>query len=158
MLGFFNIAHQVFTCYTLSCYTERFMVMANQNWMHSTLSPASQTPTIWAKGKPVLNYQWERTLTYIWSPYCPGNLLKVTRFSPFPIYVQKQIADRSPHASVYSFKSIFNPKHLFGFGFFPSNMCPLANKYHKILSWIFLSTLTWALVTPNSSGLGCWHI
>lgn len=33
--------------------------------------------------------------------------------------------------------------------FFPSNMCPLAKKYHKILSWIFLSTLTWAFSDPK---------
>lgn len=36
-------------------------------------------------------------------------------FIPFTVHVQKQVADRSPHAQVYCFKSIFNPKHLLVF-------------------------------------------
>lgn len=41
--------------------------------------------------------------------------MEVKYFIPFTVYVQKQVADRRPHAHVYCFKSIFNPKHLLVF-------------------------------------------
>lgn len=59
------------------------------------------------------------------SAHCPGKsndntkkkkkIKEVMYFIPFTVHVQKQVADRSPHAQVYCFKSIFNPKHLLVF-------------------------------------------
>lgn len=105
-MSFFSISHRLSPYYMSSL--QSVMIIANPNWMHSALSPGSQAPSLWGKGKP---------LTYVWSAHYRGNSLEVPWLS-LHFMCKSKLVTGVLMLKFTVLKVLLIQTHFFGFNFF----------------------------------------